>query len=78
MLPQIASDIESNAANLVSMMSLQADCLSALDAKLGHVKFQLRLVKETHATVELNKLRAPVTQHAARPVSEVRPRELAT
>ncbi len=53
------------------MMALQTDCLSTLDAKLGLVKFQLRLVKETHATVELNKLRAPVLQPDAKPVVEV-------
>jgi hypothetical protein len=41
-------------------MALQAEGLGHLDAKLGHVKFQLQLVKATHATVELNKLRAPV------------------
>jgi len=43
-LQAIAGDIEANAANLASMVALQAETLGSLDAKLGHVKFQLRLV----------------------------------
>ena len=59
-LRQIAGDIEANAKNLVDVLALQSEELSVVGAKLQHVKFQLQLVKETHATVELNKLRAPV------------------
>ena len=47
------------------MVALQTEELDILNAKLQHVKFQLKLVKETHATVELNKLRAPVRSSAA-------------
>jgi len=64
---KITGDIEKNAAGLISSLSLQADCLGHLDAQLNHVKFQLQLVKATHATVELNKLRAPVATVEAKP-----------
>lgn len=70
-LEAISGDIESNAMNLVNMMSLQAEALGNLDAKLGHVKFQLKLVKETHATCELNKLRAPVVAPEQKSSSEL-------
>jgi len=69
-LEAISGDIESNANALVDTMSLQSDMLRGLDAKLCHVKFQLKLVKETHATVELNKLRAPVETKSTQPVVE--------
>ena len=70
-LDAIAGDVEKNARNLVGMLSLQADALGQLDAKLGHVKFQLSLVKATHATVELNKLRAPVSSAPLLPAVEM-------
>jgi hypothetical protein len=64
---KITGDIEKNATSLLSSLSLQADCLGHIDAQLDHVKFQLQLVKATHATVELNKLRAPVATVEAKP-----------
>lgn len=57
---QIAGDIEVNAKNLVDVLSLQSEELGVVASRLEHIKFQLQLVKETHATVELNKMRAPV------------------
>uniref|UniRef100_A0A7S2S8L7 Uncharacterized protein n=2 Tax=Rhizochromulina marina TaxID=1034831 RepID=A0A7S2S8L7_9STRA len=62
-LEAIATDVKENADALGMLMELQMQEVDQLAAKLKHVKFQLSLVKETHATSELNKLRAPVEPH---------------
>ena len=74
---QIAGDIEANAKNLVDVLSLQSEELGVVSSRLQHIKFQLRLVKETHATVELNKLRAAAEQHIRNAMKNRRPGQIA-